>query len=408
MNVVYSAPEKFYNGCRRLVNSLVKSSGQLHQEWYFYTYYASEKIKAAVNIIKSNGNKKSVIFSNWVEQGTYAVKKLMEMDDYLADKFAIFNGNTPEAERINIVQDYNNDVIQVLIISKAGSEGLDLKGTNNIIIIDPPWNQAGIDQIIGRGARYKSHIHLPKEEQKVDVFLLLLITEVDKRDISDDDIITTEPNLRPRLESADNPISETKSKWSTLSIRKTIESRGLSASEPVSEPVPPPVSEPVENIPLNSEVKSGDVLLYKIIQQKKQVNIKIMELLESMSIGNGGDIDSKPIVKLIKDSKKEIRSLGAEFEAFQIEEKLSQTRKDASREAQSGKGEGAGGGMERRKSDVRDPLSRLQELVPESTDLQREDALRESNGNIQIAAEILLKKDSLDDIFDNDDDIWGI
>ena len=69
---------------------------------------------------------------------------------------------------------YNNCIFQVLIITKAGSEGLDLKGTRNIIIMDPVWNFSTLEQIIGRGSRYMSHYHLSKDEQFLNVFLLVL------------------------------------------------------------------------------------------------------------------------------------------------------------------------------------------------------------------------------------------
>ena len=60
------------------------------------------------------------------------------------------------------------------LLHKAGGEGLDLKGTRYVILLEKSWNRPNEEQIIGRAVRYKSHTHLPKEEQKVDVYHLII------------------------------------------------------------------------------------------------------------------------------------------------------------------------------------------------------------------------------------------
>ena len=42
--------------------------------------------------------------------------------------------------------------------------------------MDPVWNFSGMEQIRGRAVRYKSHENLPKEERKVGIYYLLLVT----------------------------------------------------------------------------------------------------------------------------------------------------------------------------------------------------------------------------------------
>jgi SNF2 family DNA or RNA helicase len=70
----------------------------------------------------------------------------------------------------------------VLVITKAGGEGLDLVGVNSVVILDPTWNPAGIDQIVGRAIRYKSHAHLPISERKVDIYYVLLTIQKKHKD----------------------------------------------------------------------------------------------------------------------------------------------------------------------------------------------------------------------------------
>ncbi len=49
---------------------------------------------------------------------------------------------------------------------------MDLKGTNAIFILDPPWNEATLEQAIGRAIRYKSHAALPKDQRYVEVYTM--------------------------------------------------------------------------------------------------------------------------------------------------------------------------------------------------------------------------------------------
>ena len=86
----------------------------------------------------------------------------------------VISGSVASGTRMKIVEKFNNQDVQVLIITLAGSEGLDLKGTRNIIILDPVWNPAIMEQITGRGIRYKSHVHLPADERHVDIYHVLL------------------------------------------------------------------------------------------------------------------------------------------------------------------------------------------------------------------------------------------
>ena len=65
----------------------------------------------------------------------------------------------------------NGEKIKVVIISKAGSEGLDFKNIRQIHILEPWYNINRIDQIIGRGVRNLSHCELPYTKRNVEIFL---------------------------------------------------------------------------------------------------------------------------------------------------------------------------------------------------------------------------------------------
>ena len=82
---------------------------------------------------------------------------------------AVFHGGLSKGEKANLVNAYNSGKTPVLLVSSSGAEGLDLKGTKSIQVTEPHWNNSKIEQVVGRGIRYKSHDHLPEAERKVRV-----------------------------------------------------------------------------------------------------------------------------------------------------------------------------------------------------------------------------------------------
>jgi len=61
------------------------------------------------------------------------------------------------------------EVIKIFWITSSGSEGIDLKNTRYVHIMEPYWRPVRPEQVIGRARRFKSHIELPKEYQTVEV-----------------------------------------------------------------------------------------------------------------------------------------------------------------------------------------------------------------------------------------------
>ena len=65
--------------------------------------------------------------------------------------------------------------IKVLMITASGSEGINLKNTRYVHIMEPYWHPARSDQVIGRARRICSHQQLPSELRTVEVFLYIMI-----------------------------------------------------------------------------------------------------------------------------------------------------------------------------------------------------------------------------------------
>ena len=168
----FDNPAPFYNGHRRAVNSL----GDEH-----YT----SKIKVITKLVKKSP--KSIVYTNWLKFGIDPLKASFVKNGI---KFREFCGKVSKKDRAKIVKDFNEDKFDVIIMSKCGGEGLDFKGVRDVIITDPPWNDANLKQIVGRAIRYQSHNHLPKRKRVVTVWEIVSVAPGITKDnwLTDDSI----------------------------------------------------------------------------------------------------------------------------------------------------------------------------------------------------------------------------
>ncbi len=90
--------------------------------------------------------------------------------------FVEFHGGVNLENRFAGMRAYNKPenklgtLLKLIIISPAGSEGLNLMNVRQVHIMEPYWNEVRITQIIGRGIRQCSHKDLPMDQRHVDVY----------------------------------------------------------------------------------------------------------------------------------------------------------------------------------------------------------------------------------------------
>jgi superfamily II DNA or RNA helicase len=151
-----------------------------------------------LNDMKMKPKQPKVIYSAFVKNTLSFVEKCLLLSGYTryrandmdnseksnikTRKFAVISGDIDPEERDEIMrissskENMYGDLIDTVLLSSAGSEGLDFKNVRNIYIFEPHWNYARIKQIIARVVRYESHINLPLNERNVNAYLLLSIT----------------------------------------------------------------------------------------------------------------------------------------------------------------------------------------------------------------------------------------
>lgn len=68
---------------------------------------------------------------------------------------------------------FMGDIVKIMMITSSGAEGINLRNTRFVHIVEPYWHMVRIDQVIGRARRICSHQDLPEELRTVKVFLYM-------------------------------------------------------------------------------------------------------------------------------------------------------------------------------------------------------------------------------------------
>lgn len=163
----------FYNAIRRASLSLYNEKSPKVQ-WTF------EKLVEQYEL-----GKKSIAFSAWLEAG---IKQLARLLARAKIPYGIISGQITAEERERFKKEFNSGKLKILLLTKAGGEGLDLVECSNVIIMESNWNAAADEQIIGRAVRYKSHERCSPKSRKVDVYKLMLMKPPKEERFEEDEL----------------------------------------------------------------------------------------------------------------------------------------------------------------------------------------------------------------------------
>jgi hypothetical protein len=157
----------------------------------------SPKMARILSNIKKRGKQPGMVYSQFVSgEGLAIFARVLEANGYkdaisqsiddgsdikerYRPKFAILSGSISPDDRVNLIKKFNSSdnsdgsQIQILLLSGAVAEGIDLKRIRHVHVMEPFWNYARINQVKTRAIRYESHIDLPIEQQNVQVYIYL-------------------------------------------------------------------------------------------------------------------------------------------------------------------------------------------------------------------------------------------
>jgi methylase of polypeptide subunit release factors len=151
-------------------------------------YFDNLKQDFIVDIVKNNKNGKYCIYTSYLQSVKTIIKELKDKIPDIGD-IGVVSGdeNTIEkATSIDLYNNYNNKdspdyrKSRVIIITKAGAEGVSLLETQAIFLMDGVWNEATNEQIIARAVRFRSHEKLKLKDRKVIVYKLFICYDEEK------------------------------------------------------------------------------------------------------------------------------------------------------------------------------------------------------------------------------------
>jgi hypothetical protein len=116
---------------------------------------------------------------NYVSYDQVDGGKAFGLKNKVQGRFAVLSGAISVEQREAIITLYNSKAnadgskIALLLLSGAVAEGIDLKRTRHVHVMEPFWNFARIEQVKTRAVRFESHVDLPKAQQNVQTYIYL-------------------------------------------------------------------------------------------------------------------------------------------------------------------------------------------------------------------------------------------
>ena len=134
----------------------------------------SPKITTVLLNITKNLKSKHVVYTFFkLKGGVYLLHSILKL---LGIPSAIYSGDISSdsqrkflIDKFNSSSNSNGELLTVLLVTEAGSEGINLIEVNNFHILESSDNEKKTQQAIGRVIRYKSHFNLPVERRFVNI-----------------------------------------------------------------------------------------------------------------------------------------------------------------------------------------------------------------------------------------------
>lgn len=184
----------FWNGVRRVTNGRVDSDGVVDSpklEW----------LCKSILQWKRDGEK-AIVYSAWKTYGMSLVEDYIRLNggsEAARVRIGVIDGSVSNDMRASLVRDFNTGHLDVMLFTAAASEGMNLLGTRHVVILEPHWNTARVEQAMSRARRMNSHAILPPEKRNVTVHHMLLHKTAASELDSIDDVMTMMSRKKKRF-----------------------------------------------------------------------------------------------------------------------------------------------------------------------------------------------------------------
>ena len=181
----------------------VGKDGKFNNQFVYSEYRTLEGLGVFALVLNHNGFQPYKLIKEggqWregeMEKGVpaYAFWTGEENDEERELNRLIFNGET-EKLPASLRDSIKEPRLCIFMGTKAASEGITLKKVRNVYIMEPYWNPARIEQVIGRAIRINSHDKLEPEDRTVTVKLYMTVFSPDQvKDIEGPNIVMIRKN----------------------------------------------------------------------------------------------------------------------------------------------------------------------------------------------------------------------
>jgi hypothetical protein len=118
------------------------------------------------------------------------------------------------------------EAIKIIMITSSGAEGINLRNTRFVHIVEPYWNMVRIEQVVGRARRICSHQDLPLDMRNVKVFLYL--TQMSEQQKTDEKNIEIRIRDLSRIDKK-TPVTTDETLFEIASLKQKINNQILQA-----------------------------------------------------------------------------------------------------------------------------------------------------------------------------------
>jgi superfamily II DNA or RNA helicase len=153
------------------------------------TFGSKEKIEWVIKFLLEHSKEKTLLYVQFLDRQITPLEDLLKKNKI---DYGIITGKLNAKQKQQIIDDYNNDNLKLIIFSLAIKEGISFKETNNFIVFTPYWNYAITEQVIARAIRLDSH--KLGDKSLVNVYLPLM------NSIADSNRLTKKMNVESYYE----------------------------------------------------------------------------------------------------------------------------------------------------------------------------------------------------------------
>jgi superfamily II DNA or RNA helicase len=195
-----------------------------------------ERLEELLERFADTGDQKLVLFSEWTTMLGLTEPILQK----LGIDFVRLDGQVPQKKRQQLVHRFQNDpACRAIIMSNAGSTGLNLQAANTVINVDLPWNPAVLEQRIARA-------HRMGQENPVHVYLLVTEDTIEERLLG---TLSAKHNLALAALDFESDVSEVELRSGMEELKKRLEKLlGKKPATPIDSSQQQAVTEEAEQI----------------------------------------------------------------------------------------------------------------------------------------------------------------